>query len=131
PRARARLRPCTRFRLTAQLLAASTLLVRTHEADWLPLRALLLQRAEHLLVLALHFRRDRRASLLQRLLEVRRGDALDGHRLAQRSQPGASDEILEIGAGIALGACGEIVEIDVVGERHGARMNTEDVAASV
>ncbi len=94
------------------------------------LSRVLLQTVLDLLIFELHFGRHRGAGLGERPFEMlhRHRHRLD--RAAQREHAGAADQILEVGAGEALGPLGHRVEVDVGGQRHIFGMDGKDVAAA-
>ncbi len=73
-----------------------------------------------------HLRGDRGAGFAERGFEVGHRDLAGVEPAAKRGQAGAADQVLEVGAGEALGPLGERFEIDVVGQRHVLGVDRED-----
>src|SRR5205823_6910699 len=77
-----------------------------------------LQRVLDAVIFLEHLRRDRRASFAECNLEIGHRNLRGLKPAAERGEARAPHEVLEIGAGEALGPPGKRFEIYVIGQRH-------------
>src|SRR5690349_15373812 len=80
----------------------------------------------HPLVFLDHLPRGRCTGLTKRDLEILHRHLARVEPATERRKPRSANKVLEVGASESLGALREALEIDIVRDRHPARVNRED-----